>query len=775
MNSNLKYRIPLAIAGLLATLLSGCGGGATQSDMAAGRAKSTQLASPAGAGSESGVSPVALPADFGIPQSPAQIEAMAKILSPYFGSGGALRSEAQLNTTKGVALPKAAPYPKPVYRFLNSRTGVHFYTITESERDYILAKFPWFNLEGAGFYAQQGPVSGLSPVYRFDNLVTGTHFYTISEAEKDKVVADYPAIFRLSGPGLWASAAPAPGWVPMHRFFNRSTGTHFYTANEVERQSVVANMPAMHYDGIGYYVRTNDGPVLTGVVAVNGPVQNAVVCLDVNLNNACDTSEKQSAKTGTNGVYDISFPRGDVSEATQATSPLIAVMVPGLANNPNTTLDIDLGLGDGPQVTHAGFVMRQVPGKTGPINPLTTLVAAGVAGGMTEATARGNVAIQLAIAEAKIDNYQDDSPIHVGGLTDNARLMAGVTQGALEDGIPLEVGDQNASSAEQQGDLRSLRYTMNGYLSYLDFLLPAKAAGTPGITLLDRRLTFVAGSSVNADDYNQAYLTDAGWLRCDYFVPIQATLGVPSRSTFCNAQRAVGARSYVGVGGRPMAEVVTELQSDPLNFINTGGLPTGNLLAALGNAQFPAGSSVRKGTSLNLNQPIYINSINTDGRPQTEATTLEALIAARPAASVNLSNGGGTLSLGYGSGDFKNLRVAFTGITSAAGGSVQFYECDLDSNQQNPSSCIATSAGNYTIQTIQGARVMSFAGHAETVMSHVRHYVEVKADHQANSVIGSGDWVFLARQLKPHISSNQSENKRLNRTGWTAMKAQLGL
>lgn len=505
---------------------------------------------------------------------------------------------------------------------------------------------------------------------------------------------------------------------------------------------------------------------LTGTVVVDGPVRNAVVCLDLNANDACDAGEPASAPTDANGAYSLS-----VTEQQLASSSLIAPMVPGSLADPNTTIDMS----DGGATAETPYVLRQVPGKAGQINPLTTLVAAGVRNGMTEAVARTNAAVQLGIVEAKIDNYQDDPAFNDAEVLDNARLMASAVQTTLEDGVALVVGDQNAAIEPDQHDLRSLRFTDAANFSYQEFTIPAKAAGTPGFSLVDGRAGKVGGVATDASDlYNQAYLTTNGWLRCDSTVLLTATRGVPNRSTFCNAQTAVNYRNNVSVAGRPMADVVTELQSDSENFINTGGLSTAGLLASLGAVQFPADSNLRPGLTLNLTQPIFINSINTDGRPQAEATSLAQLITAKPAVGVNLATAAGSLSLGLSSGPLKNLRVAFTSTTSDTTGTVQYYDCDLNTAGTVASNCAATETGTYTIAPVNEALVMSFAGFTPTVMDNVRHYVEVKADNQVNGVIG-GDWVFVARQRKPDVDSNLSASKRLNGTAWTAMKAQLGI
>ncbi|WP_332747979.1 hypothetical protein [Hydrogenophaga sp.] len=513
----------------------------------------------------------------------------------------------------------------------------------------------------------------------------------------------------------------------------------------------------------------DDAPTsLTGMVAVDGPVRNAVVCLDLNANNVCDSGEPASAPTGADGAYSVD--PSTVTEQQLASSSLIAPMVPGGLADPGTTID----MADGQATAENPYVLRQVPGKAGQINPLTTLVAAGVLNGMTEAVARANAAEQLGIVETKIDNYQDDPAFNDAVVVDNARLMASAVATTLEDGVPLVVGDQKAAIAADQNDLRLLRYTDGSNFNYQDFMLSAKAAGEAGLSLVDGRVGQVGGVATDASVlYNQAYLTSNGWLRCDSTVLVTATQGVPNRSTFCNAQTAVNYRKNVSVAGRPMADVVSELQSDSENFINTG-LSTTGLLAALGAAQFPAGSNLRPGLMLTLTQPIFINSLNTDGRPQAEATSLAQLIAAKPAAGVNLATAAGSLSLGISSDESHNLRVAFTDGSDPTQGSVQYYDCDLAGNVA--SNCEATRTGRYIVEEYADGKVkvMRFTGFTPTVMDHVRHYVEVNTNNQVNGVTG-GDWVFVARQRKPDVDSNLSSNKRLNGTAWTAMKALLGI
>lgn len=511
---------------------------------------------------------------------------------------------------------------------------------------------------------------------------------------------------------------------------------------------------------------------LAGQVLVNGPVRNAVVCLDLNGNGACDAAEPTAAKTAADGRYQLTVDSAVTAEQIQRAS-LVAWMVPGSADDGRATVD---AADPTRPNTQRAYALRQVPGKAGAINPLTTLVAAGVAAGMSEAQARANVVLQLGlVAESRIDEYQGDPASPGLGGEESARTAALVTANALEHGATLVVGDQASAEAAGQGPLRSLVYTGAGNFRYLDFEGLAKPAGTNGLPLRDRRVGQTGGAPVaSAALYNQAFLTPQGWLRCDAATPIQAFRGTPSRSVFCNVRSAYNYSVDSSLADQPMADVIAQQQSAPGNTLNAGA-PSAALISAVGSARFPAGSKLQVHTSANATRPIFINSLNTDGRPQAEATTLEQLIASKPASAVNLANAAGTLTLGLGSGNLKNLRVAFTGTSDATKGSVQFYECDLNEAQTVASGCVATQTGTYAIETVFGARVMRFAGHAPTVMNNTRLYVEVKASQQANSVV-DGNWVYQAREAKPGAhTENVIASNRLNAEAWQGLKTQLGL
>ena len=92
------------------------------------------------------------------------------------------------------------------------------------------------------------------PLHRFYNKKNGSHFYTASEAEKNSVIANLSATYSYDGVAYNVSATQVAGSTPVYRFFNKNNGSHFYTASEAEKNSVLANLSATYaLDGVAFY------------------------------------------------------------------------------------------------------------------------------------------------------------------------------------------------------------------------------------------------------------------------------------------------------------------------------------------------------------------------------------------------------------------------------------------------------------------------------------------------------------------------------------------
>ena len=144
-----------------------------------------------------------------------------------------------------------------IHRFFRSDIGVHFYTVSEAERDAIDINLDHYIYEGESFAAARAiDNSEAQPVYRFFNTSTGAHLYTISEAERN-YIDDNLANYSFEGIAYHGYASDRPGTVPLYRFYNSQLDAHFYTPSTAERDSILSNLSDYQLegkDGIAFYV-----------------------------------------------------------------------------------------------------------------------------------------------------------------------------------------------------------------------------------------------------------------------------------------------------------------------------------------------------------------------------------------------------------------------------------------------------------------------------------------------------------------------------------------
>ncbi len=104
----------------------------------------------------------------------------------------------------------------------------------------------------SGAIATKAAVLGI-PAYRFYNSSTGAHFYTNNTVEADSLLANFSSAFRLDGAAFWVAGSMSSGLSPVHRFYSARTGVHFYTISEAERASLQAASSQYQYEGVAYY------------------------------------------------------------------------------------------------------------------------------------------------------------------------------------------------------------------------------------------------------------------------------------------------------------------------------------------------------------------------------------------------------------------------------------------------------------------------------------------------------------------------------------------
>jgi Repeat of unknown function (DUF5648) len=255
---------------------------------------------------------------FGQAASAEEVKVMSEQLGSYFKGQHAsnpqslMGEQGKASNSTAVTPMAASNVSQPVFRFYNTKTQTHFFTMSADERDYVITTWPTiFNFEGNSFFAYPASDPILSPVYRFYNQITGAHFFTINAAEKDYVIATWPTIFRYEGISWYASTGERTGWVPVYRFFNTKTGTHFYTTSLAEKNHVLATWSWFTFEGIAYYVRQDAQTIETinGIVVPPAPdslLNNTTLAgIDSNSNGVRDDVEREFARTAPSNFNEL--------------------------------------------------------------------------------------------------------------------------------------------------------------------------------------------------------------------------------------------------------------------------------------------------------------------------------------------------------------------------------------------------------------------------------------------------------------------------------------
>ena len=136
-----------------------------------------------------------------------------------------------------------------------------------------------------------------------------------------------------------AAGACTGGTVPLYRLYNNGrTGApnHRYTTRPTIRTAMLDQGWIAEGAGIGVAgcVPTSEQELVTGRV-LDGRIEGALVCLDLNRNGRCDGSEAQVYSDAA-GAYQLTIPR-------DSTAPLVAEVIAGRSrdNDPTpTTIDV---------------------------------------------------------------------------------------------------------------------------------------------------------------------------------------------------------------------------------------------------------------------------------------------------------------------------------------------------------------------------------------------------------------------------------------------------
>ncbi len=173
--------------------------------------------------------------------------------APEAGTAFRLGTDAAGNIT--ISLMLVDPGTVDVFRFFDAAHGTQLLTQNAVERDTILTTRPDLHYEGVGFHAVDPAHAspGAVDVYRFFDTNNGTHFMTSSVSERDSVLAGRPDLLFEPNSTMIEHVTAQTGDSAVYRFFNNTSGAHFYTADAGERASILSTRPDMSFEGIAFY------------------------------------------------------------------------------------------------------------------------------------------------------------------------------------------------------------------------------------------------------------------------------------------------------------------------------------------------------------------------------------------------------------------------------------------------------------------------------------------------------------------------------------------
>jgi hypothetical protein len=481
---------------------------------------------------------------------------------------------------------------------------------------------------------------------------------------------------------------------------------------------------------------------ISGVV-IDGPIQGATVCLDVNRNGSCDAGEPTSSATNAQGAYTI---KDLTSDQLASGAPLLAVI-------PETALD------NGVKVAKA-YSLSAPASKPDVISPITHLVQSAVSQGMSLSDAEATVAKQLQVQAASLyTNYVDASS------GDGGKLAAVVPTlvASIQAGDTMDVSPATSSTAGYTVRTFDFSNAQNYYLRYY-YSDNVVDPSTGLYTWYDKRVRVTGGNEASASTIygSELYATPGGWISAGPNVANTNTAGSPNISSLGIGYTYVSTRKDVDVSGRPISEVVAMAQDLTANTVST----VLNVDPSKLSGTMPTGAKVRKLTSIETASPVGYRV--SDGIIGKNVTSLTGMVTAFPipaaGTAINTSNsvsmGGlhGSDGCGQAVCTQERLRAAF-----GSGNAVNWYLCDVVVATNVQSNCTAQGSGTYSLGTAADGTtpIMTFSGlpAVASVQTFTRVFVE------------RGGRVYFGWQDK-FVTSKQT---RLNKVAFEALAAALGI
>ena len=153
-------------------------------------------------------------------------------------------------------LPTDAP-ESSVFRFYSKKYKGHFFTISEEEKDDLVANNPNWKFEGVAYRAFTEQAYGTTALHRFYSKNYRGHFFTIDEEEME-TVRDTNPNWKYEGIAYYVYPEEVEGSVPVYRFWSKAYRHHFFTIDEDEMWTIRNTNPNWKYEGIAFYAYEDD-------------------------------------------------------------------------------------------------------------------------------------------------------------------------------------------------------------------------------------------------------------------------------------------------------------------------------------------------------------------------------------------------------------------------------------------------------------------------------------------------------------------------------------
>lgn len=162
----------------------------------------------------------------------------------------------------GNGTPSGSTAAGAVYRFFDNKFGTHFFTSDIGERNTVLAtRSADLIQETNGFGDVTQTSTSAVAVYRFFDTKFGTHFFTANAGERDTIIGTRPDLTYEAGSTFYEHSSLQSGDTAVYRLFDTKTGTQFLTGDTNEFKGLTTAGAStyradLRSEGVAFYAPT---------------------------------------------------------------------------------------------------------------------------------------------------------------------------------------------------------------------------------------------------------------------------------------------------------------------------------------------------------------------------------------------------------------------------------------------------------------------------------------------------------------------------------------